>query len=309
MALANPSNCPRTSETAAETAVRRSGRLRTPFSGARPTDGMEELLTGLVAEDDTEKGERGRVGVVAGCVGHAGPPALTGEAAIRTGSDLAKIVTSERVLTAVAGFSENLIVDRYTGDHLSEGSVSKVGELDAWSDVMVVGPGLSEPDPEAVRRIVDDASVPLVVDADAVEPALAAESFSRSVFTPDANEADKITDAYGSLEAFSKETGAVVVSTGSSDEIYAGDEYWTNDTGTPSMTVAGTGDTMAGIVASLIGQGLDRVDAARLGTWLVGTAGERATEEYGIGLMATDIIERIPRVMLDHAAVGPTGGD
>lgn len=267
-------------------------------------------MTELFEEDDAEKGDRGQVGVVAGCVGHAGPPALVAEAALRTGSDLAKIVTSEEVLTAVAGFSENLVVERYTGDHLSEGSVSKVRELGTWSDALVIGPGLSEPDPEAIQQILDEVSVPTVIDADAVEPALERESFSRAVFTPDAHEVDQITDSYDSLESFSKRTGAVVISTGASDEIYAGDERWTNETGTSSMTVGGTGDTLAGIIGSLLGQGLDRFDAARLGAWLVGTAGERATEEYGIGLMATDIIDHIPEVMLDGrdgAGSSPSG--
>ena len=261
---------------------------------------MEELLTELLGRDETEKGGRGRVGVVGGCVGQAGPPALAARAALRTGSDLAKIVTSEAVLTAVAGFSENLIVERYIGDHLTEGSVSEVQELESWGDVVLVGPGLSEPNPAAVQRIVEEATVPLVVDADAILPVLEGGPFPGAIFTPDSKEVDQITDVYDSLEAFSRETGAVVVSTGSSDEIYAGDRSWTNETGTPSMTVGGTGDTLAGIVASLVGQGLDRFDAARLGTWLIGTAGERATAEYGIGMLATDLIEYIPEVMLDH---------
>lgn len=207
-----------------------------------------------------------------------------------------KVLTSDEVVTVVAGYSENLIVNRYIGDHLSDDSVSKAQELGAWNDVLVIGPGLSEPDQEDIRHIVDGASVPLVVDADAIEPALDA-TFSDAVFTPDAEEVEHITDSFGSLEAFSEETGAVVVSTGPSDEIYASGDRWTNNTGTPAMTVGGTGDVLTGTIASMIGQGLARDDAARLGTWAVGTAGERAAEEYGIGLTATDIVERIPSAM------------
>lgn len=260
---------------------------------------MEQLLAELVEAEKGEKGGRGRLGVVAGCVGKAGPPALTGEAALRTGSDLVTVVTSEKVLAAVAGFSENLTVQRYTGDHLTEGSVSKAHELARWSDAMVVGPGLSQPNPDAVRRALDGVSVPIVVDADAIVPALDRESFSNAVFTPDAHEVDQITQQYDSLASFSEETGAVVVSTGAEDEIYAGEEYWTNSTGSPEMTVAGTGDILAGIVGSLLGQGLDRTEAARLGTWLVGRAGERAAEDRSIGMVATEIVERIPEVLVE----------
>lgn len=261
---------------------------------------MEALLNDLFERDEMEKGGRGRVGVVGGSIEHAGPPALAGQAALRTGSDLVKIVTSEEVLAAVAGFSENLVVERYVGDHLTEGSVSKVGELGDWSDVIVIGPGLSEPDPEAVERIVDEASVPLVVDADAILPVLESGPFPEAIFTPDANEVDQITDSYGSLQAFSEETGAIVVSTGSTDEIVAGDESFANETGTPTMTVGGTGDTLAGVVASLVGQGLDRIDAARLGAWLLGKAGERADVNHGIGMTATDVVESIPEEIIAH---------
>jgi NAD(P)H-hydrate repair Nnr-like enzyme with NAD(P)H-hydrate dehydratase domain len=54
------------------------------------------------------------------------------------------------------------------------------------------------------------------------------------------------------------------------------------------------GHGLAGVVGSLLGQGFDPVDAARLGPWIVGRAGELADDEYGTGLLATDLIERIP---------------
>jgi hydroxyethylthiazole kinase-like uncharacterized protein yjeF len=257
---------------------------------------MDALLTELAERSDADKGDRGRVGVIAGSIDKTGPPALVGEAALRAGSDLVEILTSEEVLSTVAGYSENLTVDRYTGDYLSVDSVSKATTLGEWSDVLVVGPGLSDPDGEAIRTIVSEVSVPVVVDSTAIEPALD-ESLSATVFTPDTAEVEIIESAYGSLAAFSKETGAVVLSSGSTDEIVAGDESWQIDAGTSAMTVAGTGDTLAGVTASVLGQGLDRTEAARLGAWVTGMAGEYATERYGNGVMATDIIERVPDAM------------
>lgn len=267
---------------------------------------MDERLTELLQADGSAKGDRGRVGVVGGAVGHAGPPALAAEAALRTGTDIAKVVTSQRVLTAVAGFSENLVVERYLGDRFTEASVTAVEELTDWGDVLLIGPGLSDPSPDAIRQVLESVSVPMVVDADAIWSSLGEGPFPNAVFTPDANEVDMITEQYDSLEAFAAETEAVVVSTGATDEIYAGGERWTNETGTSAMTIGGTGDTHAGIVASLLGQGLDRVEAARLGTWLVGRAGERATEQYSIGVRATDVIDAIPEILVEHR---PSGGD
>ncbi|ELY40260.1 hypothetical protein C496_11827 [Natronorubrum tibetense GA33] len=96
------------------------------------------------------------------------------------------------------------------------------------------------------------------------------------------------------LSNISEETGAVVTLTGNVDEIVADGERERNETGTSALTVAGTGDTMAGITASLLGQGMDRGDAAELGAWILGKSGELATAEYGPGVLATDVIDRIP---------------
>lgn len=85
--------------------------------------------------------------------------------------------------------------------------------------------------------------------------------------------------------------------TGDVDTIVADGERTTNETGTSALTVAGTGDTMAGIIASLLGQGMDRADAAELGAWILGKSGELASAEYGKGVVATDVIERIPKTI------------
>lgn len=257
---------------------------------------MEELLEKLASGTGTEKGESGRIGIVGGSIDYTGPPALSGQAALRTGSDIAKILTSREVLPIVAGYSENLVVNRYTGGHLSEDSVSKARQLGEWADVLVVGPGLGKPDEDAIQQIVSNSTIPIIVDADAIEPAIGGE-FSNAIFTPDSREADSLADAYGDLESFSRESDSVVVSTGDEDVIYHGDDRWTNDTGVPGMTVAGTGDILTGITASLLAQGLNRAEAARLGAWTIGVAGEFANGEYGDGLMATDIIERIPKAL------------
>jgi|GEM_PF-738195 NAD(P)H-hydrate repair Nnr-like enzyme with NAD(P)H-hydrate dehydratase domain len=63
------------------------------------------------------------------------------------------------------------------------------------------------------------------------------------------------------------------------------------------MTVAGTGDTLLGIIASLLGRGMDRREAAELGAWILSETDELVTAEYGPGVVATDVIERIPNTI------------
>lgn len=254
---------------------------------------MVELSAELTDDAGTEKGDNGLVGVVGGSIEYAGPPALCGLAAMRTGTDVAKVLTSEAALEIVAGFSPNLVTGRFTGDVLTDDSVSKALSLAEWADALVVGPGLRSPEPAAVEAILARVDVPAVVDAAAIEPALSAD-LDGAVVTPDSAEVERIEREYDSLRAFAAETGAVVLSKGAEDEILDGDERWTNEIGTPAMTVAGTGDMLAGIVGSLLGQGLDPVDAARLGPRIGGRAGELAAAALGTGMLATDILDEIP---------------
>ncbi len=257
---------------------------------------MEELLSKLSRDPDSHKGENGRVGIIGGSVDYTGAPALAGKAALRTGCDLAEILTSEKSREVVASFSENLIVDSYPSGYLRRGGADDAIELAERSDSVVIGPGLGEPDGRAVKKVLSDIKVPTVVDADAIEPALEAE-LSDAVLTPHRGEAEVIEERCGSIQAFAKERNAVVVVKGPTDMIHTPSYVFENETGTSAMTVGGTGDTLAGVIASLMSQGLEPVEAARLGTWINGKAGELAAEKYGNGMVATDMLENIPEVM------------
>ncbi|THE65574.1 NAD(P)H-hydrate dehydratase [Salinadaptatus halalkaliphilus] len=237
--------------------------------------------------------DNGCIGIVGGAVAYPNQPALVGQAALRTGSDHVRALVAEPIYEIVASHSPNLLVDRYAGEQFDDDAVDRTRELSEWADAVIIGPGLVDADPGALRDAVDAIDVPVVVDALAIEPALEAD-LSNAVLTPSGSEDDPIRDAYGSLESCTVETDAVVALTGEVDEIVADGDRNRNETGTSALTVAGTGDTIAGIVGSLLGQGLERADAAELGAWILGKSGELATAEYGPGMVATDVIERIP---------------
>jgi len=135
-----------------------------------------------------------------------------------------------------------------------------------------------------------------VVDANAIRLAPGEGSFPNAVFTPDANEVDVITEQYESLAVFAAETGAVVVSTGGTDEIHAGGERWTNETGTPEITVGGAARTPASSPRSSDGAWI----ALRPPGPVPGSSGAPASGQYSIGMRAMDVIEFIPRVLVDH---------
>lgn len=257
---------------------------------------MEELLQKLQRDSESHKGDNGRVGVIAGSEKYTGAPALSAKAALRTGCDLVKILTSENSRDVVAGFSENFIVDSYGAGFLDRNALDRSGEIVDWSDTVVIGPGLGDANSKAVRNFVSSTEKPLVIDADAIEPALEAD-ISNAVFTPHSGEAKIIREKFGSIESFIEQTGSVVVVKGHIDRIYTSEQVFENETGDPAMTVGGTGDVLTGVIAGLISQGLKLEEAARLGMWVNGKAGEKAAEEYGNGTLATDVVEELSEVI------------
>ena len=243
-------------------------------------------------EKGSYKGENGKVAVIGGSKDYTGAPALSAQASLRTGCDLTKIVTSDKVSDVVASYSENLIVRDYPSKYLGVSGVENCLEAVRWSDAAVIGPGLGKPDAEAVKEIVDRAEAPLVIDADAIKPALDAD-VSNSVFTPHRGEKQFIEERYGSVQEFVDETSNVVLVKGATDKIYSEDGVTEVEAGHPGMTVGGTGDVLAGIVAGLVAQGKDLEGAAVKAAEINGKAGEKAAEDYGDGLTAKDLIDNI----------------
>ncbi|MFB6242370.1 MAG: NAD(P)H-hydrate dehydratase [Candidatus Nanosalina sp.] len=256
---------------------------------------MRELIEKLERESGSHKGQNGKVGVVAGSRDYSGAPALSAKAALRTGCDLVKILTSRSVSSTVASYSENFIIDDYSADCFDTAAVEKALEIAEWADAVVIGPGLGDPEAEAVRRFMQEADCSMVVDADALEYA-GRTPLDDAVLTPHSGEFEAhVEDILDEL----LENDNVVLKKGRIDAVYSRESEKDIETGHPAMTVGGTGDVLTGIVASLISQGLRKEEAAELGAWLNGKAGEKAAEDYCNSALATDIIEKIPEVLKD----------
>ena len=256
---------------------------------------MEELLEKLRRDPESHKGENGKVGIIAGSKDYAGAPALTAKAALRTGCDLATILTSKSISSTVAGYSENFIVGEYNSDYFDTDSLEKALRLDKKVDVTVIGPGLGNPEPEAVKEFLKECNSHAVVDAEALNY-VKSKSIENAVLTPHKAEFEQIENDLDLII----ERGNLVVKKGAKDTIYDRDGKTVLEAGNPGMTVGGTGDVLTGIIASLIAQDLDRKEAAQLGTWLNGKAGEKATEKHGNGVLATDIAETVSEVLASN---------
>ncbi|MFB6144901.1 MAG: NAD(P)H-hydrate dehydratase [Candidatus Nanohaloarchaea archaeon] len=259
---------------------------------------MKNISEHLRRGSASHKGQNGKVLVIAGSKDFTGAPALSAEAALRAGCDLVKVLTSQEIKDVVSGYSENLIVEGYNGGYFTQEDVGRALEMSEWADSVVIGPGLSRPEKQAVKEFVERTDAPLIVDADAIEPAQDAD-IGQAVFTPHSGELKSILDEYGTEERFIEETGAVLVVKGETDKVYTKDGLEEIETGTSAMTVGGTGDVLTGIIASLVSQSVELGQAAALGVTINGESGKICTQEFGNGMLATDLIEKIPRVIKD----------
>ena len=263
--------------------------------------GPGDLLR-LNRDPRSHKGDHGEVLVVGGGP-YTGAPTLAARAALRAGADLVRVACPEGIAREVQGFSEDLIVRPFAGDHLVPGHVQRIAALAAEHDTVVFGPGLGDHEEtlEAVRSFLDVYEGTAVVDADALQVVPEVETGATLVCTPHQGELVKMggetdedwRERADLVERFAAETGHVLLVKGAYDVISDGERTRVNRTGNPGMTVGGTGDVLAGVTGALACV-LPPEHAAAVGAFANGRAGDRVLEEQGYGLLATDLIETVP---------------
>ncbi len=274
-----------------------------PTEAATFTGPGEALLYPL-PPTSSHKGQNGRVLVLGGGP-YTGAPALAALAAYRIGSDLVHIATPWRSFTTVASYSPMFITHCLSGDSLQESDVPEVLELAKGADALLMGPGLGDGGGTlaAVRAIIEECNLPMILDADAVSAlGQAARTEGDILITPHSKELERlvgstcpsdIEDRTDYVCSAASALGATILLKGPVDVISDGDRCKLNRSGCPAMTVGGTGDVLAGICAGLAAKGMGAFDASRLGAYIGGNAGERAEALHGHGMMATDMLDHI----------------
>jgi NAD(P)H-hydrate epimerase len=198
------------------------------------------------------------------------------------------------------------------GETLSEEHVDYLVDFARGMDVVAIGPGLGSAKEtiSAVQDIISRVSTPLVIDADAIvacgdRPGILKKK--SGVITPHAGEFKKLTGKTVHPDDQEKRGEAVreaasrfkmtILLKGPTDVISDGRFVKLNRVHNDAMTVGGTGDVLTGIVASVLAQNATPFAAARVGAFTAGVAGNLAFEEKSYGLLATDVIEKIPFVL------------
>lgn len=260
---------------------------------------------------DAHKGDAGRVLVIGGGP-YTGAPAFAGMAAMRSGVDLAFVATPEAAALPVSIYSPNIIVRPLVGEELCTEHVGRLLDYTKQCDVVAIGPGLGSADEtfDAVKDFVKGCAKPLVIDADAISACGQKLSVLRGktgVITPHSGEFKKLTGKTLPAEDLARRSGMVkdaasrlgmtILLKGPTDVISDGDYVKLNRVHNDAMTVGGTGDVLMGIVSGMIAQKASPFAAARIAAFTNGVAGNLAFEEKSYGLLATDIIEKIPFVL------------
>lgn len=297
-----------------------SGKIHVADIGIPPDaslhTGPGEYLLYPQGRAEQHKGEGGIVLVIGGGP-YTGAPAVAGLAALRAGADLGIVLTPQRAWQVVASYSPNLVVRPLAGDDLNLDDPSNRVTLNLWlrkADSVVIGPGLGllNQVQKSVHHALERAAregLPVVVDADALAALAERKDLlgPHVVVTPHAADFRLLTgrelprDPMARAEAAkaaAKESRATWLVKGPVDVITDGERLKLNPTGHPAMSVGGTGDALAGVVGCLLAKGMKPFDAARLGARLVGEAGERASAARSWGLVATDVVEAIPSVLV-----------
>jgi ADP-dependent NAD(P)H-hydrate dehydratase / NAD(P)H-hydrate epimerase len=277
---------------------------------------MGEELAALLPEREpgAHKGDYGHALLVAGSPGKAGAAILGARAAVRAGAGLVTVAVPEPILQTVdLGSIESMTLGLPAGPsgQIAEGAVDVVLDAAEGKAALALGPGLGQ-DPAtaaAIRRIVLECPLPVVLDADGINAfaGRAGELANRraeTVLTPHPGELGRLLgistaqiqeDRVAAARGAADETGAIVVLKGHLSLVASGTAVFVNPTGNPGMATGGTGDVLTGLVAGLIAQGLDALDATVLAVYLHGLAGDLAAGRLGENALAAgDLVGILP---------------
>ncbi len=267
---------------------------------------------------DAHKGNFGRVLIVGGSRGMIGAPALAGLAAGRSGAGLVQLALPGSIVPAALAINPcatAVCLPEDDGGRLSSAALHELLGAVADNDVVAIGPGMSQSLDlrQILASLVAECDKPLLIDADGLNNLAALRPdmppFSgETILTPHPGEFKRLWEAWmrepmpgdrqEQAAQLAQKTGAVIVLKGAGTIVTDGQRFYVNDTGNPGLATGGTGDVLTGCIAGLLGQGLAPLDAAILGVWAHGKAGDQAAEQASqVGLIASDLPTCLGRIL------------
>ena len=279
---------------------------------------------------DSDKGNCGRVVLIAGSIGLTGAAALASLSCLRVGAGMA-ILGIPKSLNEIMEIKLTEVMTKPLPDVRKKGALALRGlgeimQILKWGDCVALGPGLGQhfETVELIRRLVTKIELPMVMDADglnaiAKDSTILNQAKAPLILTPHIGELSRLIDV--PMEKIAKDRIKYALDSAKRFDcimVFKGaptivaepkGEAFVNSTGNPGMATAGSGDVLTGIIIGLVAQMLfDRrerdvktimKDAATCGVFIHGLAGDLAKEEKGeMGMIAGDIMEKIPESIL-----------
>lgn len=285
-----------------------------------------ELITAAMLEGlppprakGIHKGTLGHLLVIAGSAGKRGAAQMTGLSAMRSGTGLVTIALPRSLDAGLTSLMEAMTLPL---PETAEGTLALAGEKEILramegKSAVAIGPGLSQhaETRRLVRSLIAEETLPMVIDADGINAIAGDLSVLRKkrapvILTPHPGEMGRLLgkpaglvqkERFDAAADFAEKWELFVVLKGAHTIIAAPDRsLWVNRTGNPGMATAGIGDALTGMIGGFLAQGMGPKEAATLGIYLHGLAGDLAAAERGeAGLITSDLIDKIPQAMLN----------
>ncbi len=281
------------------------------------TYGPEDLERLPYRPEDSHKGTFGKVLVVAGSENMGGAAYLSALAAYRMGAGLVKIMTPQKNRLMMQQLLPEAILSTYQPGEMGEEPElfhEKIEKECAWADVIVLGPGIGQGEGvwELMREFLTNAYVPMILDADGLNavaryPELTQYFTENIIVTPHMGEMARLTgltadqirrDIVGVAAEYSGQHGITCVLKDAATVVCGRDgQTYVNSSGNSCMAKAGSGDVLTGVIAGILAQGGELWDAAALGVYLHGLAGDRLRGAgSGHGMLARELADEVGRI-------------
>lgn len=263
----------------------------------------------------TGKRDYGSALIFAGSIGMMGAAVMCARATMRSGAGLATVHSAWGGLKILQTAVPEAMFEPDRNEHFITDM-----SLHHAHQAVVVGPGIGtrEKTIDALENLIKNCQVPLLLDADALNciskrPALLTMLPQNSIITPHIGEFDRLFGEHNSAEErlqkameVAKRYGIIVVLKGHFTAVVRpsdptgksfGKVYF-NSTGNPGMATGGSGDVLTGVIAAFLAQGYRPEQAATMGVYIHGLAGDLAAQEFGeVGMTASDIADYIGRAI------------
>ncbi len=270
-------------------------------------------------QPETNKNDYGRVLAICGCQGYTGAAFFAAQAAVRMGSGVVTLAVPEAVYPVLAVKLNEPVVRPMPCDvqgKLSLAALDALQTLCSRADAVLLGPGLGRSPAldSLVCELVHRCTCPLVLDADGINALeghidVLEKASAPVILTPHKGEFARLSGVHpvaadDAAADFAARTGCTLLLKSHRTLLSAPDgRQARNTTGNPGMAKGGSGDVLAGMLLSLLGQGLLPFEAACAGAFLHGAAGDRCAHQLGeYGMTPTDLLGQLPHTVRDLLA-------